>query len=414
MSGKTALAVFLVSVLSAPGALAGDAEEGAHGGSAMVVLSWDESGQFGPQTPGTKTAGWQEAIDYCVEHGQDLYAKGGWGGRKAIYHVQDTIRIPATQDFRIDGGVYVINWEGPADDPAKDLMIIDSSMNCEYHFGIFVYGGAGAALRIRPEHPVPIDGFPVVVETEIKSQGLADPQPFVRGERRAGTGLVLDATRAGITCSRFDFVGGILNFQTCVAAMGSFRQNHFSCLHLHTNADKSTLLTLGPGCSQNVVEVAIGVDMGAEDVRGIVVEGSNNTFQMMTRGSFPRGNDLILEGAAAGNRIDVIHGKDAFDPADFLTDKADKATNRLTWVGGRVPLYTVEGSSGTWVYTQRLYPACVRLVGGDVLGMKLVRGEDSVDCYESCRADILMDVGDELHVMSTEAPALQVRAIGGR
>jgi len=58
-----------------------------------------------------------------VRQACDLYVKGGYGGTKAIYHVTETIRFPPAQDFRVDGGVYVLNWEGPAD---KDLMVIDS------------------------------------------------------------------------------------------------------------------------------------------------------------------------------------------------------------------------------------------------------------------------------------------------
>ena len=73
-------------------------------------------------------------------------------------------------------------------------------------------------MRIGPQNPVPIGGVPVVVETEIKSQGIADPSPFTRGERRGGCGLVLDATKAPIASSRFGFIGGILNFKTCVDA----------------------------------------------------------------------------------------------------------------------------------------------------------------------------------------------------
>jgi len=127
----------------------------------------------------------------------------------------------------------VLNWTGSPDDPEKDLMVIDSTMNGEYHFGIFVYGGAGAALHIRPENPVPIDGFAVMIVTEIQSQGIADPAPFKSGERKAGIGLLLDGTQAPITCNRFDFIGGILNVKTCIESLGAFVQNHFNCLHLN-------------------------------------------------------------------------------------------------------------------------------------------------------------------------------------
>jgi len=373
-----------------------------------VVVSWDGTGDFGPQTPNTKTAGWQEAIDHCVAQGRDLYITGGWGGRKAIYNVSETITIPATQDFRIDGGIYVLNWTGIPDGPAKDLVAIDSTMNGEYHFGIFVYGGAGAALRIRPEHPVPIDGFAVTVETEITSQGIADPSPFTPGERKTGTGLILDGSRAPITCSRFDFIGGILNFNTCVDVRGAFVQNEFRCLHLHTNADNSTLFELGPECSQNTVKLAVGVDQGASGVKGIRIRGFNNTFEIKTRGGFPRGNDLILEDSADGNRIELVHGRPEFDPLDFITDGAARATNQITWAGSTIPARTIDLAAGTETYTQRLYPASVIISKGEVSRLTFVRGPTSIDFTPWRAHPVLLDVGDQLVVESPSPVQLMV------
>ena len=65
-------------------------------------------------------------------------------------------------------------------------------MNCEYRLSILVDGGAGASLRIRADEPVPIDGLPAWVETQLYCQTIAAPQPFQAGERKAGTGLVRD------------------------------------------------------------------------------------------------------------------------------------------------------------------------------------------------------------------------------
>src|SRR5262245_48334097 len=95
--------------------------------SGAVVLAWDGSGDFGPQTPGTRTSGWNEALACCARQSRDLYVAGGFGGRKAIYHIEETVRLPATQDFKIDGGVYVINYRGR---PEEDAVVIDSAMNC--------------------------------------------------------------------------------------------------------------------------------------------------------------------------------------------------------------------------------------------------------------------------------------------
>lgn len=390
MRAKQLLFVFIATAMLTGTGFAIDSPK------AQVIAAWDDTGDFGPQTPNTKTCGLQEAIDYCVANARDLYVKGGWGGRKPVYNISVPIHIPATQDFRIDGGVYVLNWSGPADDPAQDLMVIDSAMNAEYHFGIFVYGGAGAAMRVRPENPVPIDGFPVMIETEIKSQGLADPSPFTPGERKAGAGLVLDGAKAPITACRFDFIGGILNFKTCIEARGAFVQNQFECLHLHTNADKSTLFDLGPECAQNTLRLVIGVDQGAKDVSGVLVRGSNNKLQINTRGGFPLARDIVLENTARGNCIDLIHGSpEAFDPAAFITDAASTPTNRLTWLGG-AKLSRITIPAGIYTHTQRLYPAMVHVLSGEVSKMNLLRSGVSLDITSPPPSGILLRVGDQL------------------
>ena len=59
--------------------------------------------------------------------------KWGFGGREAIYHFDDTVRFPPAQDFRVDGGVYVINFK--RSNAAVDIVRIDSAMNCAYHLG---------------------------------------------------------------------------------------------------------------------------------------------------------------------------------------------------------------------------------------------------------------------------------------
>jgi hypothetical protein len=70
-----------------------------------VLLAFDGMGDFGPQTPGTRTDGWQEALDFCVRQARDLHVMGGFGGRKPVYHIRETIRFPAAQDFRAENGV---------------------------------------------------------------------------------------------------------------------------------------------------------------------------------------------------------------------------------------------------------------------------------------------------------------------
>lgn len=73
-------ALFAISITLAHAAPGPDEK-----GGPCIVLAYDDTGDFGPATTGTKTAGWR-TIDYCVAHARDLYVKGGFGGRKAIYH----------------------------------------------------------------------------------------------------------------------------------------------------------------------------------------------------------------------------------------------------------------------------------------------------------------------------------------
>ena len=103
---------------------------------------YDDTGDFGPGTAGIATAGWQEALDYCAGNAVDLCVEGGYGGMRATNHVQETISFPPARDSRVGGGVYVVNWTGPRD---RDLMVIDSRIDCEPNLGILVYGGAARA-----------------------------------------------------------------------------------------------------------------------------------------------------------------------------------------------------------------------------------------------------------------------------
>ncbi|MBN1343459.1 MAG: hypothetical protein JXQ73_12300 [Phycisphaerae bacterium] len=374
-------------------------------GRPVVILAHDETGDFGPQTPGTKTAGWQEALDHAVRHAADLYVKGGYGGRKAIYHIDDTIRIPPAQDFRIDGGVYVINFRGK--DPSADAVVIDSAMNCEYRFGIIVYGGTGAGLRIRPERPVPIDGFPVVVETQIHSQGIADPRPFTPGERKDGSGLVLDAGKAGICYSKLYFAS-ILNFRTCIeiGPAGSVYANELVCEHLHTNSHNGTLTRIGPAARQNSFRFGIGVDQGATGVTGIDVSASRNVFDVATRpGGFAKASQLILRDNAEGNQINLRTGE---DPRTLITDEASTPTNQVTWTGPPAPIRRIEGNAGSFSYVQRLFPATVTVVEGNVTSVIFERAGQRVDYGPARGREIVMSVADRLSVQSRDVPALRI------
>ena len=77
----------------------------------------DDGGDFGPNTPGTKTSGLQEAIDYAHDNCRDVYIYGGRGGmhdgegvQLNVYTLDETLKVPWSQDFRLDGGNYVLSY----------------------------------------------------------------------------------------------------------------------------------------------------------------------------------------------------------------------------------------------------------------------------------------------------------------
>jgi hypothetical protein len=139
----------------------------------------------------------------------------------------------------------------------------------------------------------------------------------------------------------------------------------------------------------------------------VAVSGANNTLDITTRGGFPRANDIIFEEPAAGNQVNLIQGKSIFDPQDFITDRALTPTNQVTATGAPPPIRTVEATKGVFAYTQRLYPAVIQIMGGEVSKIALVRGPDAADYGPSSR-EIVMSVGDQLRIESTGAPTLQV------
>ena len=134
-------------------------------GPRPVTLTWDRTGDFGPHTPHTRTHGWQEALDHCAglvapgpvqpnrQHPSNQTIRGynielqvqGGGG---VYHLRETLVFPPFQDFQIDGGVWILNFEG---NMSTDAVVIDSLMNVHIELGAVVYGGTAAALRIRPQ-----------------------------------------------------------------------------------------------------------------------------------------------------------------------------------------------------------------------------------------------------------------------
>ena len=67
-----------------------------------------DGGDFGPQTPNTKTSGLQEALDAAKARAKDVYLAGGsWTADKTtpvVYHLHETLRVPWALLFKQPAG----------------------------------------------------------------------------------------------------------------------------------------------------------------------------------------------------------------------------------------------------------------------------------------------------------------------
>jgi hypothetical protein len=224
--------------------------------------------------------------------------------------------------------------------------------------------------------------------------------------------VVFDTTHGPIVHADFRFTA-ILNFAVCVempAGGQGFVYNDFRCGHLHTNADGSTLLQMGLTANQNTVAVRVGVDQGAEGVTGLALGGAYNCLEVNTRGGFPVRQTLVLDKPARGNQINFLCGD--VPVTDLVTDNAKEPTNQVTWTGSPPPVESVKVPSETFVYVQRLFPAAVRITGGTVGNVAMVRGDTAVDCEVS--QPIVLSVGDRLRIGGTEPVELIVVPLKAR
>jgi hypothetical protein len=125
-----------------------------------------------------------------------------------VYFLNETLRIPWMQDFRLDGGEYVIQYN-----PKQgDAIVMDSQMSCHYKFGIISSNSEGAVLRIQPAAVGP-DRFQVFTTTNIHINALVGGGgSWMGGEAFdneldqqhdwRGTGLWLDASKGSVNDNR--------------------------------------------------------------------------------------------------------------------------------------------------------------------------------------------------------------------
>lgn len=276
------------------------------GPDGTVVVDSDgviDSAKAGTLGASTQTDGLQEAINYAVNSGLDVYitggrattAGGGGSSNNNVYFLDETLSIPAAQDFRIDGGESIINYNPSS----GDAVTVDSCEDCHFRFGLVVTGAAnGSAVAFRPTNPTNLDSLTVITDSTFEFSSIATS---------AATGtsayaLNLDATNGPILWNDF----------TATAAVG-FQQN----VRLHspssTNAviDNSFRIVHNHQATGSMIEIeansnnnhwVVNDDRNGSTGTGIDDSADGNTFTLQSSG-FPAGEDVIFENGATNNLV---------------------------------------------------------------------------------------------------------------
>jgi len=281
----------------------------------------EDGGDFGPKTPGTKTSGLQEALDRAHEQLKDVYIVGGgmnYAAKKAVaYRLGQTLRVPWMQDWRLDGGEYVLSYSGQE----GDAVVIDSQMNCRLKFGLVVNEKSdGAVVRIGPTSKGP-DGFCCCVASTFEFNGLVGAgDVWGKSAEQKSTGLVLDSTRGGVSGNKI-FIVEINACRRGVYVTQGSGNNTIEAQWIHlTNLGIQLGDPQAPGVSGTRVTAGISGDIPT--TTRVQVFGHHNTLWLDVFHA-DRQRALILEGPAHDNLILSAN------LAGGYTNGAAKPTNRL-------------------------------------------------------------------------------------
>ena len=241
----------------------------------------------------TQTDGLQEAIDYALRRGLDVYVEGGAAVGKSnnnVYSLNKTLVIPPAQDFRIDGGEAVINYTGSLGNAIE----INSCEDCHYRFGLVVTGAHnGAAVVFRPTEPTPIDHLVVITDSSFRFSSIATSAPV--GTSYAG--ILLGAASGPILWNRIDATA-VVGFHDNVVASSGVTYNRITVGHNHQAAH--ALVRIHAGADGNMWN--LNDDLNGTASVGVICSGSNNTFTLQSSG-FPAGKDVIFRYGATGNTV---------------------------------------------------------------------------------------------------------------
>lgn len=283
------------------------------------VIDSSKAGTLGATT---QTDGLQEAVDYAVNSGLDLYitggrattAGGGGSSNNNVYFLDKTLMIPPAQDFRIDGGESVINY----DPTLGDAVTIDSCEDCHFRFGLVVTGATnGSAVAFRPTNPTNLDHLKVITDSTFEFSSIATSKPT----GTSAYALNLDATNGPILWNDFTATAAV-GFQHNVrlhspSTTNAAVNNGFRIVHNHQSI--GSMIEIEANSNNN--HWVVNDDRNASTGTGIDDWADGNVFTLQSSG-FPAGEDVTFEAGATNNLVLAV------GPVS-VTDRNRRGANRV-------------------------------------------------------------------------------------
>ena len=390
----------------------------------------DDGGDFGPNTPNTKTCGMNEAFIYAKEHEYDVYIEGGMGGPgldRAIYHVEDTVHIPPMQNFYLDGGDYIITAPQEVFPKGKAVVLIDTQMNSNFKLGHVINGGTGTAIRVATVNPGPdqvaYGGSPTTIAnffefTMVNSRGISIEIDPMNGSINNNAFVAGESNSFDINVHVVGYKGGAHEFgnNTIKVLFG----NQYDAPREDTIG-----LRLGDPGADNIFWNRIEMFTGTQAQRNAGSIGADIFAQnnIITLASWGYETGVVFEPEARDNLV-FCHGlhmhprEDARELASGkVVNKATIPTNRivpLRPVGLRVDTPDVPASgerlTNRLPYTVEVFVLTV----GRVDGWEIADADNerlSIVGPFYAGQTILLEPGDSVSVEYSEAPTWRWKAI---
>lgn len=371
-----------------------------------------DGSDFGPGTPGTKTSGLQEAFDAAKAQAKDLYIAGGsWTARQTepiVYFMSETLHIPWMQDFRLDGGHYVIQYTPKT----GDAITIDSQMSCAYRIGLVASNSNGAVIRMAPTSAGP-DGFKVITSSEFTINAVVGGGGAWPGGKDGdnkldpnhdwlGVGLWLDGSAGSIDANKITVLETV-GCQTGLLLRGAVTRNTIEEINIHLCREHLIVGDMSdPRASDNRIEAFVD-SQGIEGSVGARLFGRNNMLTLSASRMAPHAG-LILEESAEGNLVMAHQLPDGF------TNRARSSSNRIVTTGETPILVTTPAvpAAGETALNTHPFPVEVRFrSSGTVKRWFEVDRDGKAEEYDgpiTSGQSVILNPGEGIKLDYTEPP----------